>query len=88
MARIVAIPKVGNLHIPDHVSDGEVQSASRAVHEDALRREIGSIVAFVADHSSAVKVSDHLKNGHEIAAILEKFPALAHLAGVGLKSQG
>jgi hypothetical protein len=87
MARVVAIPKVGAVQFPDSMSDQDVQNASQAVHEDASRKEIAAIIHYVADRTQSTKVSEHLKVAHTIATVLETFPALADLAGAGLKAQ-
>jgi hypothetical protein len=89
MAKVVAIPKVApGVQFPEHFSDQDVQNTVSQLHDAASKKEIANIVAFVADNTPAQKISEHLKIAHTIATILETFPALAHIAGIGLKTSG
>ena len=86
MKRIVEIPRVGNVAFPDHMSDAEVSSASKRLHDRASPQlGIEDVLQALIKTEKGPSSKAHQKMA-EVAQLLEQNPALLQLAIAGLQA--
>jgi hypothetical protein len=85
MAKVIQIPKVGNIQFPDNMNDSDIQQAAGELHDRAAQKEIEVLLQFLSRAVSGTP-SDRFKKLSGIAQILEQNPVMVELAIAGLRA--
>jgi hypothetical protein len=83
MAKVIAIPRVGNISFPDEISDQEIAAAASEAHGKAM---LSAVMRFVQADQSFRKLpaSEAYKQLAAVAGILEKYPRLIRAIDAGM----
>jgi hypothetical protein len=83
MAKVIHIPRVGNISFPDEMNDNAIANAASEAHGEA---SLVAVMNFVQGDPAfrKMKPSEAYKNLQAVAEILEKYPSLVRAIDVGM----